>query len=108
MTSVISPPSRTRTNRDVVGEETQTASSASPAGARTPLAGQPRVRTLYDLGVGRLDPQLEERFLSGAREAARFFMNKSNVHQALERLVDRLREGEARRLPRSGERGGAR
>jgi hypothetical protein len=35
---------------------------------------------------------VEERFLRGAREAGRFFMNKSNVHQALERLVDRLTE----------------
>jgi hypothetical protein len=42
--------------------------------------------------VGRLSPQVEERFLRGAREAGRFFMNKSNVHQALERLVDRLTE----------------
>jgi len=40
--------------------------------------------------VRRLRPQDEERFLSGAREAARFFMNRSNVHLALERLVDRL------------------
>lgn len=40
--------------------------------------------------AGRLRPQEEERFLSGAREAARFFMNRSNVHLALERLVDRL------------------
>ena len=40
--------------------------------------------------AGRLHPQEEERFLSGAREAARFFMNSSNVHLALERLVDRL------------------
>ena len=42
--------------------------------------------------AGRLNPQVEERFLHGAREAARFFMNKSNVHLALERLVDRLTE----------------
>lgn len=42
--------------------------------------------------AGRLDPLAEKRFLSGAREAARFFMNKSNVHRALERLVDRLTE----------------
>lgn len=38
----------------------------------------------------RLSPQTEERFLQGAREASRYFMNKSNVHRALERLVDRL------------------
>ncbi len=42
--------------------------------------------------AGRLDPQVEKRFLYGAREAARFFVNKSNVHRALERLVDRLTE----------------
>jgi hypothetical protein len=42
--------------------------------------------------AGRLDPQVEKRFLYGAREATRFFMNKSNVHRALERLVDRLTE----------------
>jgi hypothetical protein len=35
---------------------------------------------------------VEERFLDGAREATRFFMNKSNVHGALTRLVDRLTE----------------
>ncbi len=40
--------------------------------------------------MGRLRPLEEERFLSGAREAARFFMNRSNVHQALLRLVERL------------------
>lgn len=40
----------------------------------------------------RLQPQVEERFVNGAREAARFFMNTSNVHMALERLVDRLTE----------------
>jgi len=40
--------------------------------------------------AGRLRSQEEERFLAGAREAARFFMNTSNVHRALERLVDRL------------------
>src|SRR5262249_37209304 len=39
---------------------------------------------------GRLQPREEERFLAGAREAARVFMNQSNVHQALLRLVDRL------------------
>jgi len=33
---------------------------------------------------------VEERFVGGAREAARFFMSKSNVHLALERLVDHL------------------
>jgi hypothetical protein len=40
--------------------------------------------------AGRLRPLEEERVLSGAREAAKFFMNTSNVHLALERLVDRL------------------
>ncbi len=40
--------------------------------------------------VSRLQPKVEERFVNGAREAARFFMNTSNVHLALERLVDRL------------------
>ncbi|MCP3961966.1 MAG: nucleotidyltransferase family protein [bacterium] len=35
---------------------------------------------------------MEKRFLSGAREAARYFVEKSNVHLALERLVDRLTE----------------
>lgn len=40
--------------------------------------------------AGRLRPQEEERFLSGAREAERFFTNSSKVHLALERLVDRL------------------
>jgi hypothetical protein len=35
---------------------------------------------------------VEKRFLDGAREAARFFKNKSSVHRALERLVDRLKE----------------
>lgn len=40
--------------------------------------------------AGRLRPDEEERFLTGAREAARYFMNDSNVHQALERLVDCL------------------
>ena len=42
--------------------------------------------------IDRLSPQVEKRFLHGAREAARYFMNKSNVHRALERLVDRLME----------------
>lgn len=42
--------------------------------------------------IDRLSPQAEERFLNGAHEAARFFMNKSNVHGALTRLVDRLTE----------------
>jgi hypothetical protein len=42
--------------------------------------------------AGRLEPQVEERFVHGAREAARFFMNKSNVYLALERLVERLTE----------------
>lgn len=45
---------------------------------------------LTPIQAGRLGPREEERFLSGAREAARFFMNTSNVHRALERLVDRL------------------
>ncbi len=40
--------------------------------------------------VHRLPPEVEERFLDGAREAARFFMSKSDVHLTLERLVDRL------------------
>jgi len=40
----------------------------------------------------KLRPQVEARFVHGAREAARFFVNKSNVHRALERLVDRLTE----------------
>lgn len=40
----------------------------------------------------QLHPRLEERFVHGAREAARFFVNGSNVHGALERLVDRLKE----------------
>jgi hypothetical protein len=39
-----------------------------------------------------LSSQAEKRFLSGAREAGRFFLNKSNVHGALERLVDRFAE----------------
>jgi hypothetical protein len=42
--------------------------------------------------AARLQPQIEERFLAGAREASRFFMSRSNVHRALERLVDRLTE----------------
>jgi hypothetical protein len=37
-----------------------------------------------------LSIQAEKRFLSGVREAARYFTGKSNVHGALERLVDRL------------------
>ncbi len=40
--------------------------------------------------IDRLQAQAEKRFTDGAREAARFFMSKSNVHRALERLVDRL------------------
>ncbi len=40
--------------------------------------------------IDRLQPRTEERFVDGAREAARFFMSKSNVHRTLERLVDRL------------------
>jgi len=40
--------------------------------------------------LSRLQPQTEERFVAGAREAAKFFINTSNVHLALERLVDRL------------------
>jgi len=42
--------------------------------------------------AARLQPQVEARFLAGAREASRFFMSKSNVHRTLERLVDRLTE----------------
>lgn len=42
--------------------------------------------------IDRLSPQVEERFVKGAREAAKFFMNTSNVHGALTRLVDRLAE----------------
>ena len=38
----------------------------------------------------RLAPQVEARLIDGAREAGRFFVGESNVHQALERLVDRL------------------
>lgn len=38
----------------------------------------------------RLSPQVEQRFADGAREAGRFFMSDSNVHRALERVVDRL------------------
>ncbi len=41
---------------------------------------------------GKLSLEVEERFLAGARQAARFFMNKSNVHRTLTRLVDRLAE----------------
>ncbi len=40
--------------------------------------------------IDRLRDRAEERFVDGAREAARFFMSKSNVHEALERLVERL------------------
>jgi len=39
-----------------------------------------------------LSIQAEKRFLSGVREADRYFMGESNVHEALERLVDRLAE----------------
>jgi hypothetical protein len=42
--------------------------------------------------TNRLSPQEEERFLQGAREASRYFVNKSKVHRALERLVARLTE----------------
>lgn len=42
--------------------------------------------------AGRLHPRVEERFVHGAREVARFFVSGSNVHAALERLVDRLTE----------------
>jgi len=42
--------------------------------------------------LSRLHPQAEERFVAGVREAARFFLNTSNVHLALEQLVDRLTE----------------
>lgn len=42
--------------------------------------------------AGRLHPRVEERFVHGAREAARFFVERSNVHATLERLVDRLTE----------------
>ena len=38
----------------------------------------------------QLDPRVEKRFVHGALEAARFFMEKSDVHQALYRLTDRL------------------
>jgi hypothetical protein len=31
-----------------------------------------------------LSSQAEKRFLSGAREAGRYFMNKSNVHDVIE------------------------
>ncbi len=40
--------------------------------------------------IDRLSPRTEERFVDGARQAASFFMSKSNVHLTLERLVDRL------------------
>ncbi|HEX9731184.1 MAG TPA: hypothetical protein VGG06_04260 [Thermoanaerobaculia bacterium] len=40
----------------------------------------------------QLHPQVEERFVRGAREAARFFVSTSNIHAALERPVDRLTE----------------
>ncbi len=40
----------------------------------------------------RLDPLVEKRFIHGALAAARFFMEKSDVHQALVRLTDRLAE----------------
>lgn len=40
----------------------------------------------------RLHPQAEQRFIQGTREAARFFVNGSKVHIALERLVDRLKK----------------
>ena len=38
----------------------------------------------------RLPPRTEARFVDGARQAAKFFMSKSDVHLTLERLVDRL------------------
>lgn len=41
---------------------------------------------------GRLSPRVERRFIDGAREAGRFFMSDSDVHRALERVVDRLVE----------------
>ena len=37
-----------------------------------------------------LDPLAEERLVRGAWDAARFFMQKSDVHLALERLTERL------------------
>lgn len=40
----------------------------------------------------RLQPQVEERLIRGAREATRFFMGNADVHQALERLARRLQE----------------
>ncbi len=40
--------------------------------------------------TGQLDPLVEKRFVHGALTAARFFMEKSDVHQALYRLTDRL------------------
>jgi hypothetical protein len=48
--------------------------------------------TLEDdpLQAEQLDPRVEKRFVHGALEAARFFMEKSDVHQALHRLTDRL------------------
>ncbi len=44
------------------------------------------------LRVGRLRREDEERFVRGARDAEQFFMRKSKVHRALERLVERLNE----------------
>ncbi len=44
------------------------------------------------LQTRRLDPQVERRFVHGALAAARFFMEKSDVHLALHRLTDRLSE----------------
>lgn len=38
----------------------------------------------------RLPPQVEQRFIDGAREAGRFFVGDSNVFRALEELVERL------------------
>lgn len=40
--------------------------------------------------IDRIQARAEQRFVDGTREAARFFMSKSDVHRALERLVDRL------------------
>lgn len=38
----------------------------------------------------RLAPEVEQRFIAGARQAGRFFVGESNVHRALERLADHL------------------
>ena len=47
---------------------------------------------MFQLSTAQLDRVVEGRLVRGARDATRFFMGSSDVHQVLERLAKRLQD----------------